>query len=228
MIEQPHLLGVGVYGLSEAARLVSVNADTVRRWTADGGRRVRAHRLAGDDLPVQRDRRAISFLELIELLVVARLRDQGVSLQTIRKVHAKMQGTWEMDHPFAHQRLRTDGRTVFLDALDDLSDPRLEEVLTDQRTMPEILLPCLARVEYSQPTRMAERWHIAPGVVIDPERSFGRPIVATDGISTHVLARAYRANAEDAALVADLYDVSIDAVHHAVTFENSLRSPQAA
>ena len=58
-------------------------------------------------------------------------------------------------------------------------------------------------------------------VVLDPERSFGQPIVDPESVPTSVLARAFKAEGSIQA-VADWYKVDPRAVEDAVEFEHKL------
>lgn len=220
-------LATGSYGIPEAARLARVNPRTANRWFRGSGGDRRGKLFHGD-LPAVDRRHALSFLDLIDLLVVGRFRDQGVSLQTVRRVYDRLQHSLDTSHPFGHHRLLTDGRTVFMETLDQVGDGHLLEVLSGQKAMPEVLRPYLKQIEYADDTKTAARWNIAKGVVIDPARSFGKPIIAAEGTSTYVLNRAFWANDEDADFVADLFDVSRDAVRQAVAFEGELAGGCAA
>ncbi|HRQ72502.1 MAG TPA: hypothetical protein PLU35_05690 [Phycisphaerales bacterium] len=221
------LIGVGSYGIPEAARFAQVNVRTASRWMTGSGEG-RRNRLLQPDLPPVNGRHAVSFLDLIDLLVVGRFRDEGVSLQTVRRVYSRLRESLHTPHPFGHRRLLTDGHTVFMETLDHVGDQHLEEVLTAQRAMPEILKPYLKQVVYARDTQTALRWNIAQGIVIDPARSFGKPVVAAEGTTTFVLARSYYANDENTELVADLFDVSPAAVQQAVAFERDYASGIAA
>jgi uncharacterized protein (DUF433 family) len=57
------------------------------------------------------------------------------------------------------------------------------------------------------------------GIVIDPARALGKPIVRASAMPTAVLAAAWGANGEDAERVADWYGVSPADVEAAVRFE---------
>lgn len=161
---------------------------------------------------------AVSFLDLIDLLVVGRFRERRVSLQSVRRVHERLRERLAQRHPFSHRKLLTNGKLVFIEWCNDLGDPQLEEVLSGQHAFPEVLRKYLAELDYSPDTDMALRWRIDDGIVLDPERNFGKPIVDEFGIATRVLSAAYAAN-ENVELVADLYGVSPLAVHQAVSFE---------
>ena len=60
-----------------------------------------------------------------------------------------------------------------------------------------------------------------PSIVLDPQRSFGRPVLATGGVPTEVIANAaiVEGSAEQAAV---LYEVPTAAVRDAILFEQKL------
>jgi uncharacterized protein (DUF433 family) len=221
------LISLGSYGIPEAARLAQVKQRTVRGWITDSPADRKGF-LRANDFPSVSDRHALSFLDLIDLLVVGRFRDAGVSLQTVRRVYALLAERLQSPHPFCHRQLLTDGRSIFMSTVNQAGDRRLEEVLTGQHAMPKVLLPYLRQIEYAPDSQTAARWHIADGVVLDPERAFGKPVIASEGTTTYVLAQAYRANGQDVDLVADLYNVAPVAVKQAVAFEAEYAHSQAA
>ncbi|WP_337174972.1 hypothetical protein [Paludisphaera sp.] len=216
-----NILGHGVYGLSEAARLTGLRPARVREWFQGRKVGVRKPVFRGDYLPVDGDR-AISFHDLIELFVAGQLRDRGVSLQNLRKVHQRLQADLGTSHPFCRREILTQGKQVFTLGLDDLGREEMIDVLSRQRVFPDVLRPFLERIDYSQATAMARRWCIADQVVVDPAISLGKPVVDPVGIATAVLAAAYEANDRDAELVADWYRINARHVLAAVEFERSL------
>lgn len=220
------MLHLGIYGMAEAATLARVPLRTAHRWVAGSGREGKG-RVLRSPLPRVGRRHAITFHDVIDLRVVGQFRDHGISLQNIRRVYEALGRSFNTDHAFSHRKLLTDGQRVFIEIKDGIDDPRLEEVLSGQHAMHRVLREYLKDIDYG-PDGRAERWRIAPGVVIDPRRSFGKPVIANAGPTTYVLARSYAANKDNADLVADLYGVTPDDVKNAVKFEESLVSPRAA
>jgi len=72
-------------------------------------------------------RRLYSFLDLIQIRVAKELREQGLSLQKLRKaIHVLKEHPEEVRHPLAELRLITDGKALFRLT----SDPEvLEDIL---------------------------------------------------------------------------------------------------
>ncbi len=212
------MLGTGLYSLAEIADLTGLHYSRIRAWvTRDSGQ-------AGLVVPAygnHEDGYTLSFLDLVEILVAGQLREHGVSMQSVRKVHAAMQLLFDEQHPFALERLLTDGHRVFQHAVDQVGRDHVLDVLDRQHVIPEVLLPHLQKLDYDPQTHLASRWHIATGIVVDPKRSFGKPIVADVGVPVHVLAAAYEANDNNAARVASWYEITSRDVLDAVNFMKS-------
>lgn len=218
------MLGQGVYSLPEAARLTGLSQGRVREWFR-GRRSLEARRpVFRGDYPLIDGDRAISFHDLIELFVGGQLRENGLSLQRLRKVHKQLQEEWKTRHPFCRHEilLSRDGKKVFTRGLDEVGRSEVIEVLTHQRVFAEILLPFLKRIDYDDATKLAKRWFIANHVVVDPEICFGKPVVDTVGISTITLSGAYYANGQKCDVVAEWFSVSPEVVRAAVDFERRL------
>jgi uncharacterized protein (DUF433 family) len=214
------ILGNGVYDLAEAAKLTGLRRARVKEWFLgrDAGPDVKPvfrsdHDAINGDL-------AISFLDLVELFIAGQLRKHGVSLQCIRRIHSQLKALWKTKHPFSRKEIRTDGKRLFACELDEHERGEVYDVQTRQKVFDTVLLPFLKKIDYDQATRLARRWSITRLVVIDPAISFGKPIIEPAGITTGVLAAAYRANDRDAALVARWYDVEEEHVLAAVEFED--------
>lgn len=216
------ILGHGVYTLAEAARLTRLKSQRVREWFHGRPKDEVCKPIFRSDYPSVGGDRAISFHDLIELFVAGQLRDRGVSLQSLRKVHKQLQGDLETRHPFCRREVLTLRGRVFTLGLDEQGKDEMIEVLTRQRVFPDVLLPFLRRIDYDEATAMAQRWCIANLVVIDPAISLGKPTVEDTGIATAILAASYEANDRDAELVADWFRVHPKHVIAAVEFERSL------
>ena len=85
------------YEVGEAARYAHVHATTVTRWQRSSTIRDREARLK------------VSYLQLIELAVVAAAQRAGMKLADIRTARAYFAGAFGTEHPFATVRLSTDG-----------------------------------------------------------------------------------------------------------------------
>jgi uncharacterized protein (DUF433 family) len=216
-----NVLGRGVYSLTEAARLAQLRPSRVRGWF----RPLKAERAEASvfqsDYPSVGEDRAISFLDLIEVYIAGRLREATppVSLQHIRRVHNKISLDTKERHPFCTREIFHSSGRIFTRQLKSSSPGSVIEPLTNQTYINEVIMPFLEKIEYDQFSNLARLWHIADGVVIDPARCYGKPIVSEVGIATRVLAGAYEANGRDTSRVADWYEIDPIHIEIAVNFE---------
>lgn len=221
------VLGKGIYSIAEVACYTGLHYSTVRAWflgRPDG---------TGRGPVFQSDYRRIlgqytvSFLDLIDALIAGQFRSLGVKMRVVRKAYARLAKALQSPHPFCHDGLYTDGATIIVRTANEIGDETLQEAISKQRLFLQIL-EHLKHVEYSVTSRLALRWRIAQGIVVDPQICRGKPVLEGKGIASFVLANAYRANGEKANLVADLFDVSADAVIDAARFEGGLIRQRAA
>lgn len=216
------MLGNGVYGYHEAARLTGLKRERVREWFRIRDDQKKHRPIFLSDYESVEGDRAISFFDLIDVFVAGQLREHGVSLQTLRCVYSRLQVELKAKHPFCRSELLSDGKIIFMRGMDGKGQEELREVLTRQKVFPSIILPFLKKIDYGQVSKLAERWHIARMVVIDPRICFGKPIVEEYSIPTASLADAYQANDRDAERVADWFNVNTDHVLAAVEFESNM------
>lgn len=224
------LAGVGIYAVRDAVQLTGVAPRRIRNW-------LRGYPATRESPPALSGQHAaldgvlaLGFLDLIEVRFISHFLAHGVGWATIRKAAARAAEVRSVDHPFA-MKCRTDGRTIFAEVADETGDQRLFDLVDNQYALLKVLEPILEEgIEYDE-EGMARRWHPlprdCPGVVLDPERSFGRPILADAGIPTAALYQAFAAEG-DARRVAAWYEVDSADVTAAVDFELRLERRDAA
>ena len=228
------LLGVGIYARAEAARLIRVTPTRLRRWV--GGYRYWYRYMATEtrrkrpavvkrDLPNIDGNVALSFVELMELRVIKALIDKDISLQHIRVVAALMAEHFNTRHPFASQRVFTDGKKVFA-GLTAVAVPDLVEISRErirQVIAGGIFEPFLEEIDFDPATALAERWWPlgkSNPILLDPRVAFGAPTIAGTRIRTTVIAGF--ANKTSAEETAKIYDIPPDSVLAAIEFESQL------
>lgn len=229
--------GTGIYLRSDAARLLRVSQTRLRRWVEGYTYRYqRSGRVASRrrrppvierGLPVIERSVALSFVELMELRVVKELVRRGLSLQAVRVVASVASEYFQTAHPLASRRLYTDGTKVFTDRLGDERDvPDLVELSRariDQLIAGHVFQPFLAEIDFNPSTALAARWWPLgreASVVLDPEISFGAPVVAGTAIRTSTLARMV---AETSVVeTAHAYELEPKQVRTALEFEQQL------
>jgi uncharacterized protein (DUF433 family) len=224
-------IGFGVYSIAEAARLTKLNPARLRAWFVGRKGQFAQEPLLEPDYARVGGDMAISFLDMVDAYVASQYRSlpEPLSLETLRRAYRNLSQRINGKHGFSHRALLTDGKSIFLK---EAQDERDREILIDlqnnQYAMPAVLLPFLRSLEFDKNSNLASRWNIAEGVVVDPALNFGKPIVAVSGISTRVLAGAWRANDRDTEKVAMWYDVQPAEVEAAVAFECTMEIRRAA
>lgn len=189
------------YEVSEAARYAHVHANTVTRWQ-------RSATIRGRDA-----RTKLSYLQLIELAVVAAAQKAGMKLADIRAARAYFAGAYNTDHPFASVRLLTDGVDLAAKAGADL----LIGNKGGQLAWKAVIGQRFKEFEYEDD--LATRWHVAgegSPVVIDPRVGFGAPQVA--GVPTWLLRERWQTGEPIDELRDDL-SLDDNAINAALRFE---------
>jgi uncharacterized protein (DUF433 family) len=229
------MVGIGLYTPKDAAALLHEQPETVRRW-AFGYRRNRAAGVAvhppliQTDLPELEGQRALTFVELIELLYIRAFQRAGVSWRLIKEAANVAARMFSTDHPFALRQLYVDPHSVYGAVKEpDGSESLVQLVGHGQHAMTQLVKPFLEQIDFGSDNVARRWWPLGRhgGVVIDPEFSFGAPRVEEVGIRTRTLAQAY--DAEHTAYgektvqhVAWMYEIGPQHVETALTFERWL------
>jgi uncharacterized protein (DUF433 family) len=228
---QQSLLGLGVYSVPEASRLTGVSAARIRRWltgyTFKAQQGVHASPPLWERQIISEESVALSFRDLLEVRFVNAFRKHGVPWKTILIAAECAAEIIQDSHPFSTKKFKTDGRSIFADIIQDTGEDSLLDLAKSQYEFKQVIEPFLFEgLEFAdlgiQPIRW---WPLAHSrrVVIDPERSFGRPIISPESVPTEVLARAFGAEGSIVA-VARWFMVDPRAVEDAVNFEAKLAS----
>ena len=232
------VMGRGVYGAVEAIRLVnfrrqpdvsgrSISPQTVRRWLRGydylaGDDKRHSEPLWVPDYANDDDTIEVSFRDLIELRFVKAFRDVGLSLRTVRECFMRAVEAVHDARPFSTQRFRTDGRTIFLEITEQVREGKLVDLRRRQDVFHRLVAPSLHDLEFD--ADIVSRWFplgMSRNVVIDPARSFGRPIVTQGGVPTEILSQAVKIEGSPER-VAKLYEVPLKAVRDAIAFQTQL------
>ena len=228
MNDQANWFGIGLYTAAEASRLLDLPPARVRRWL--GGYRSAGHAydpLWTLQLPRLDGRLGLGFLDLMQLRVVARIvAETEISLQALRKPLLLAQEVIRHEHPFATAHFRTDGRRLFLEIGRETGEPELFDVLGKQFGFHRIIEPSFRDVDLD--VAITRWWPLGKqrSVVLDPQRSFGAPIVDRSGIPTATLARAAESQGSPRE-VTRWYPATEREVRDAIAFERRLAGPPA-
>ena len=218
-------LGTGLYSVLEASRLTGVSRRRIRGW-------MKGYRPASEpgnldtglwrqDLPELRGSVALSFLDLVEVRVIAALRERGIPWATIRAAAARARSLFGSSHPFAMRHIETDGRTLFAEVMAESGETRRLDLVKSQYTFRRVISPQLmSGLDFTESNEAVRWWPLGKDrrVVIDPAYAFGKATVSGSGVPTFVLAEAVRAG-ETRAAVAAWFGLDPAGIKDALAFE---------
>ena len=220
----PTTLERPVYGMSQAARLLGLRTDGLRRWI-DG-----YERAGVTYAPVIREDRTgsdiVTWGEFVEAGYLREYRARSVTLQYLRPVIALLRNELGVRYPLATLKPYTSGRQLALAVQRTVGlDPALSLVILGRDGTLQLADPAQAfveKVDFAEDgDRDAQRLYplgrTVP-VVLDPERGFGEPTLIS-GARTEAIAELVTAG-EPRDRVAAVYDVTVDDVDAAVRYEN--------
>jgi uncharacterized protein (DUF433 family) len=217
---------VGVYTVPVAARLLQERAATVERWAFGYQRRGTDYRPAiTTDIPPIGDAKAITFLELVELMFVQALLTTGLSWPKVREASRVAAHLLKDErHPFARRRWFADPAALYLSLGQEHGEDLLIEVAGHaQVAMEPVLHPYLKQLDFDA-RGVARRWFpmgLEAAVVLDPRRSFGMPITVSAGVPTEALARLHAAG-DSVETIAAWYRMDDAEVDAAIRYEGAL------
>jgi uncharacterized protein (DUF433 family)/DNA-binding transcriptional MerR regulator len=205
------------YQVGEAARYTQVSANTITAW----------HKIEQKILSPKEKRTRLSYLQLIELAVVAAFRKAKFSLPDIRATREYMQTSLNAAYPFAEFKFKRYGRSLFTEDKNKEALHRLIKANAGgQLAWDELIGPVLEEFEYEY-EGIAIRWHLggaASPIFIDPRISFGAPSVR--GTPTWIIRGRYDAGESDSAIAED-FRLEVSDIRAALKFEGVIPgSPQ--
>jgi uncharacterized protein (DUF433 family) len=220
------ILDQPAYPISEAARYVRLSPATLRSWFV--GRPYPTTKGFSQFAPVlkpaRREPPTLSFSNLVEAHVLRSLRtEHGVPLDAVRSALRFAERELKIDQLLLREELRTAGGELFLDRYGEL----VNLSASGQLAMKRIFEAHLERVEWGPlrsavrlyPFVLADRADAKP-IVIDPQISFGRPVVERVFVSTQTILDRVDAG-ESIADIAQDYDLTVEAIEEAVIFERA-------
>jgi uncharacterized protein (DUF433 family)/DNA-binding transcriptional MerR regulator len=204
------------YPIGEAARYTHVHANTVAAW----------HRIEQKVLTAKEKRARLSYLQLIELAVVAAFRKAKFPLPDISAAREYLQKNFNSAYPFAEFKFKHYGRSLFAEDHNRDAKHRLFKANAGgQLAWDELIDPVLKEFDYEH-QGIAVRWHLAgvgTPIIIDPRISFGAPSVR--GTPTWIIKGRYDAGETDSAIAEDFH-LGIPDVRAALKFEGVIPGSQ--
>ncbi len=215
------------YTLTEAARYLRLPVATLRSWVLG-----RSYPVVGGDgrfrpliHPASKQPPFLSFWNLIEAHVLRSLRtDHGVLVPALRDALAYAENELHVKRLLLRKELSTNAGQLFLDrygqlinisasgqlAMRHVFDEHLKRVEWDKWKFPIRLYPFVSREILTRDR----------SIVIDPEISFGRPIMLRRGISTAAITERIDVGEKISAIAKD-YELTKVEIEQAVLYERA-------
>lgn len=225
------LIGIGLYSVQEAAAYTKIQPAKIRRWLMGYHDQNKHYHPPLWQSPLNSDDvDAITFGDLLELRFVDAFRTHGVSLQAIRCAAHHARDYFQSPYPFTCHQFLTDGRHIFAEVREETGDESIIDLARKQSVFVSIIRPSLySGIKYNQ-AGQAAKWHPmakSQRVYLDPQVSFGKPVVSYSAVPTDSLFQSWKAEEQDTNLVARLFDVDVADVTAAVKFEQGLLKQHA-
>ena len=208
-----------IYSFSEADHLAGATAGTARRWIKGYSYLRKGKRIEQPPVtPRTADALAASFFDLLEVVVIARLKSHGLSLAAVRRLVANCIDLVGYERPLVQARFKTDGREVFVE-----QGEKLIEVGRRKREAAWnlVLEPFLAELHYTD--EWADQWRPLGSdqpILLDPDYGFGQPVIEGSGVRTEIIIERVRAGDLPDEIAADFNVTSLQ-VHRAIQYESS-------
>lgn len=217
-------IGEGIYLVKDVSKILHLDYEKTYRWIVGyWGKSL------NEEINYtfgEFDNRAINFYSLIEFYTFFKLREKGVSSTQIKRLHTELSGLLKTPYPFAvaqdyfvenRKTKKTHKRFVYYTYLNSLIKLGKRKQFSFS-----FLDEFLDKIEFDD-NNLAVRFfplHNSKNVVVDPKRQFGQPIVSGTNIKTQTLFNLYRGG-ETLEDISVLYNISIDKVEDAITFQNA-------
>lgn len=208
-------LHLPAYRLGEAALFSKVSPQTVVDWERQSNWKAPA-------LSRRDPRQGLSFLQLIELAVVAEMRRLGVSLPDIRSARDFLSTKWAEQYPFAVLKFKSDGVDILLDHEWDSKKELSEKLLTANRNgqyvWPFAVESRLKEFNYGS-DGLVESWKVNgrdSEIEITPKVAFGAPQIR--GVATAAILQRWKEGMAVSEISEDL-ELPEELVEEALKFE---------
>lgn len=222
------------YGTVEAAHYLRIPPTTIRCWTSGRYYPSKAGRQFSRPIIHLPDpeSKLLSFMNLVEVHVLDAIRrEHEITLEKVRIAVRYLSKHFPSRHPLADREFETDGLSLFIKKFGQLINISQD----GQLAMQEVLQAHLRRIErdvagipvklypFTRKRDLQGLKEEPKAVVIDPQVSFGRPVLAGTGIATAVVAERYKAG-ESVDDLTDDYGLERLQIEEAIRCELSLEA----
>ncbi len=191
-----------LYTLTDTDRLARVSRGTAKRW------------LWGGELSTRPQ--TATFLDLVEIIVVGKLKQRGFPLSLIRHIEQTTRQWLGVERPLVSTQFLVGGSDIFIKVENQLIEVGRHR---GQTVWQEVLAPFLKDLDYHEGLASAwwPRGHQGY-VQVSPHFGYGFPVIAGSGVRTEILRERYVAN-DPIDLIAQDFRLDPLAVEAALRYE---------
>ena len=224
------LIGIGLYTAAEAGLLVQVPPAKIIRWLRGYEAHGRHYEpLWHPQVAPEGDGVTLGFGDLMEVRVAASFIAEGLPPGRVRQaIHLAREAAGE-DRPLSTRAFRTDGRTLFVQVVEENGEPALIDLFRQQYAFRDVVERSLKHVDYDAAGRPSAWWPLGPSrsVLLDPARGFGQPIESETSVPVAALVGAVRGEGS-AEAAAEAWGVPVRAVRRALFFDDVMEARRRA
>ncbi len=188
------------YGIVEVAHYLRMPSTTLRTWVRGYSHKTESGPRFFEPIIKLPDpkRPLLSFMNLVEAHVLNAIRKKySIPFQKVRIAVQYLRKHFPSVHPLADHNFQTDGMDLFIEKFGELVNITKDGQLA-MRKLLEAHLQRIVRDIHGAPIKLflftrREEPDEPKVVVIDPNISFGRPVLFGTGITTAIIAERYKA-----------------------------------
>lgn len=222
------------YGIPEAAHYLKIPKSTVRAWVKGYPYKKVSEKGFFRPLIQIADPAGnlLSFSNLVEVHLLFAIRKiYKVEMQKVRKAIAYLENRYHSNHPLLEKEFETDGIDLFIKESAKLINISQEGQLAFRKLL-ELYLHRVERDAFGRVVKLypfvtAVDPHEPRGIVIDPDISFGRPVLTGTGIATEIIAERYFKRESIEELAKD-YGVELSLIEEGIRYESYNLQSKAA
>lgn len=222
MVTLDELLVIPRYSFSEADYLAGVSRGTAKRWLKGYAYDTPTRRVHQPPVNfISSEYEGVSFLDLLEIVVIGRFRAHGFSLPQVRHIVTNCRSLLGIERPLTSLTFKVSGREVFVQTGQQLLEVGKRR---GEQAWEKILRPFLEELDYGE-TFARRWWPLGKGepIVVDPAFGFGQPVIADTGVRVEIIAELFAAG-ESIDEIAEDFGIARKQVEAALRFDQQRRA----
>lgn len=211
-------LGNGIYTVKEISQILRIPYHKISLWITKYWDGELGEAYEQNYSWKVADTKAVGFHTLVEFYVMVQFAEAGVKIRQVLNAHKELAKSFKTSFPFATKEvlesISTDGKKIYLSKNGDT----ITLDGTKQLNL-EFIRIFFKKLDFDNNTVASRFWPLGRDkeIVCDPHHKFGQAVIVGTNIQAEAIYRMFLAK-EPINFIADLYEISVDEVKHAVEF----------